>query len=258
MATKASTTTVLDPFARPTTVSPSCLATAEYPVPETLDTIIRNPGVPRATIAPSAEHPNGSTDGKKQFTPLQQHVEFFDRNNDGVITLVETFKGFYALGFNVIFCLLAMAIIHGGFSYPSLDGWIPNPTLPIYVKNIHRCLHGSDTGTYDTEGRYIPQRFEEVLSKYDVGNKGGLDFSDIMRMTREIRNFMDFFGMFANKFEWGTLWLLCRNENGLITKEQIRRCYDGTLFYHIEAERLRAKQDRVNAKKINNLKVKST
>ncbi|KAJ3180012.1 hypothetical protein HDU87_002235 [Geranomyces variabilis] len=216
--------------------------TIDHPVPVNLDAILPNPGVPRADVAQSAEHPEGSADGKRDLSVMQQHVEFFDRNKDGVIWPWETYVGFAALGFNFLFCFAAMLIIHGGFSYPTLDTWIPHPLFPIYMTNIHRCKHGSDTATYDTEGRYLPQRFEEIFSKYDRGHKGGLSFGDIMAMQRQIANVMDFFGFFASKFEFITLWLLVKNDQGLILKEDVRRMYDGTLFYHVEKQRIEGKQ----------------
>ena len=48
---------------------------------------------------------------------------------------------------------------------------------------MHRTKHGSDSGVYDTEGRFVPQRFEDMFAKFDVTGKGGLDFDDIQDMV---------------------------------------------------------------------------
>ena len=39
--------------------------------------------------------------------------------------------------------------------FVAVQGWLPNPLFPIYVHNIHKSKHGSDSGTYDKEGRYV-------------------------------------------------------------------------------------------------------
>ncbi|KAJ3406607.1 hypothetical protein HDV05_005907 [Chytridiales sp. JEL 0842] len=222
------------------TVVKSVPATNRFPVPEDVEEFIPNPGVPRATVAPSKEHPNGSTDSPNpNLTVLQQHVAYWDPKGKGVIWPWDTFWGFYKIGFNIFLSLWAVTVVNGGFSFFSQDSWIPNPLFPIYTKNIHRCKHGSDSGTYDTEGRYLPQRFEEIFSKYASHSpqKDYLTFADIWALSSEIRNVMDFFGWFANKFEWIALWLIAADNEGRLRKEDVRRCFDGTLFYHLEARR---------------------
>lgn len=43
--------------------------------------------------------------------------------------------------------------------------WIPDPYFRIYLMSIHKDKHGSDSGIFDTEGRFIPSRFEDMWVK---------------------------------------------------------------------------------------------
>ncbi|CAG8687078.1 1580_t:CDS:2, partial [Acaulospora colombiana] len=99
----------------------------------------------------------------------------------------------------------------------------------IYLEKIHKGKHGSDSETYDTEGRFVPEKFEEVFTKYSRNEKKGLTFADIRNLIYGNANVGDPFGWVAASLEWGTLYLLCA-QNGVISKEDVRSLYDKRLL----------------------------
>jgi hypothetical protein len=76
----------------------------------------------------------------------------------GKIYPLDTYSGFRRIGFNIPLSMFAVLVIHGTFSYPSQDSWLPDPFLSVKTANIHRCKHGSDSESYDSEGRFVPVR----------------------------------------------------------------------------------------------------
>ena len=55
-----------------------------------------------------------------------------------------------------------------------------------------------------TKGDTGPQNFEEIFAKYDVGNKGSLDISDLFRFWKGQRMVFDLFG-------WSATFLECQS-----------------------------------------------
>ncbi|KAF9555417.1 hypothetical protein EC968_008947, partial [Mortierella alpina] len=184
--------------------------------------LLRDPGTARANIAATAAHPDGTTKNNwaarhTDKTVLQQHCAFFDSDQDGIIWPWDTFCGFYALGFNVFLSGLAVVVIHSNLSYPTCPSWLPDPFFRIWLQRIHKDRHGSDTGSFDTEGRFIPQHFEDVFSKYAPDGQDELS----LRMATYI-----------------LLW----PKDGIMQKDDIRRIYEGSLFYEV-AGRNKMKKD---------------
>ena len=115
---------------------------------------------------------------------MQQHVEYWDRDHDGVIWPHYIYIGYREFGWSPPLALSATLIISLNLSYPTLPGWLPDRFFRIFVERNYKDKHGSDSMAYDTEGRFRPQNFEDIFAKYDKGNKGGLDWSDFLRLWK--------------------------------------------------------------------------
>ncbi|KAF5538424.1 het-E-1 heterokaryon incompatibility protein [Fusarium napiforme] len=198
-------------------------------------------GVARANLAATHERPEGTTENDwaqrhRDQTVLQQHCDFFDKDHDGVIWPLDTFRGFYQLGYGIILSLISLLVIHGNFSYPTQSSLLPDPFFRIHIDNIHKDKHGSDTGTYDTEGRFVPQKFEDMFSKYAEG-RDYLTIWDVMNLMKGQRLIADPIGWGGAFFEWLATYILLWPDDGRMMKEDIRGIYDGSLFYKIAARR---------------------
>lgn len=72
---------------------------------------------------------------------------------------------------------------------------------------------GSDSEVYDTEGRFVPEKFEELFTKYDRRNRKGLDFNEMWELSEANRNIIDPTGWTAEKLEWWATWFIAGDKN---------------------------------------------
>ncbi|KAF8434814.1 Caleosin related protein-domain-containing protein [Boletus edulis BED1] len=221
------------------------------------DKVIERPYLPRASVAPSAECPDGSKHHSQKYrdyasispipphhsSVMQQHCIYWDGDRDGVIWPLDTWRGFRDLGFNLLFCFLATIVIHATLSLPTrlAMSYIPDPFLRIYIETIHANKHGSDSGAFDTEGRFVPCKFEDMWTKYTATNPRGvprtsMNVYELWLFTRGNRLAMDLFGWVAGFLEWVATFLLVQ-QDGMVDKEDVRRVLDGSLFFEIRLAR---------------------
>lgn len=168
-----------------------------------------------------------------QLTALQQHILFWDQDNDGIIYPLDVYYGFRALGFNVLFSLGSL-LIPLFFSYATTlaHSYLPDPRFRIYVGSIHKAKHGSDTGIFDVDGHFEAARFDAMFARYDTTRSGGLSAGEIWAMWKKNRCAADPAGWsFAFMEVWTTFLLLQRD--GRVWRDDLMACYDGTLFWKI-------------------------
>ncbi|MCJ1250891.1 hypothetical protein MMC30_008119 [Trapelia coarctata] len=174
-------------------------------------------------------------------TALQKHVAFFDRDNDNILWPSDIYNGFRELGFGIIFSIGSL-LIPLFFSYPTrlAYSYFPDPYFRIYINSMHKAKHGSDTGIYDSDGHLRPALFDELFAKFDKSGKGSLDVDELWMLLSNNRAAADPAGWSFAFMEWWTTWLLLQKD-GRVWKEDLRQCYDGSLFWRIQEDRTKEK-----------------
>jgi hypothetical protein len=210
----------------------------EYIMDDTTATNLHHDSSTNGTLTAAGKHPASATklspsETAPQPTALQQHVSFWDRDNDGVIHPWDVYTGFRELGFSIPFSIGSL-LIPIFFSYPTslAYSWFPDPWLRIYVDSGHKAKHGSDTGVFDVDGHFHADRFDAMFERWDMDRCGGLSAEQMWAMWKKNRLAADVAGWCFAFMELWTTWLLLQKD-GRVWKEDLRACYDGTLFWKI-------------------------
>lgn len=189
----------------------------------------RNPGR-SVTAAPSAGRRTARSANSGSRTALQKHVDFFDTDRDGKITLADTYRGLRRLGFGTVRSAAFAGVINAALGSSTSGA----PSLTVDAGRIHAGKHRSDTGVYDKQGRFSLPRFKRLFARYDANGDGALDREELARMFAENRT--DLLGHLGSKTEFGLLLELAgedRNGQKVLTRSRLEQFYDGTLFYEL-------------------------
>ncbi|PNT69513.1 probable peroxygenase 5 [Brachypodium distachyon] len=166
-------------------------------------------------------------------TALQQHVAFFDSDKDGIVSFSETETGLRSIGFGFAAATAAATLINGVIGPKTRPENATTSTFSIYIENIQKGIHTSDSGSYDAQGNFVQAKFDEIFSKYGKTTPNALTESELEQMRHANRKDNDFKGWAASKAEWDQLYGLAKDKNGLLHKDTTRTVYDGSLFYKL-------------------------
>ncbi len=190
----------------------------------------------RATPKAARPHvpPAGRGPDPGSRTALQKHVDFFDADHDGQVTVAETYAGLRRLGVGALRSAAFASVIHGALG-PATSRRL---TLDIDTSRIHLARHGSDTGIYDKNGRFSPARFRALFRRHDPKGHGALGASELARMFS--RNRTDLLGHLGSRAEFGLLLEIAgEKQKGrtVLTRERLERFYNGSLFHALARNR---------------------
>ncbi|CAN0924583.1 Probable peroxygenase 4 [Linum grandiflorum] len=195
-----------------------------------------------ASTTSSNQQQLSSSSSSTEPSLLQKHVMFFDLDKDGVIYPSETYRGLRAIGASVLLSASVTFIIHLGFSARTRPGKPPSLRFPVEIKNIKKAKHGSDSDVYDSEGRFVPEKFEEIFAKHAKTHKNALTWKEVEELIKHNREPKDYLGWLAGFIEWKVLFNLAKDKNDLLQKETVRSMYDGTLFEVLEKQNKSSKK----------------
>lgn len=163
---------------------------------------------------------------------IWSHLDFFDGQHDGKITVGEDYRGWRSLGFPMlrsVFGALASAVIFGRIK----DGFA------IDVERIQAKRPKGTSGIYDKETGDIDRaRLDEFLVEFDKrGSDGVLTQPQFKQLLRDMGELS-----FVPKNQYKTLMSLCENLNGekTVTKMQFAGLFDSSLLYMAAAKNQRA------------------
>jgi len=184
----------------------------------------------------AAEMAQGAGRTAENLTALQKHVAFFDKNHDGVITVSETTLSLRQLGLSRIKAETTALVIHAALGPKTSGRW----TTDVSVAGIQLGRHGSDSGAFDAQGRFVPVAFERIFAEFDLNRSGSMSAAELEAMTAANSKLRPG-GSFASSQEFKLLMLVSADTTEgaagkpapAISRTRLQEFYDGTLFYKL-------------------------
>jgi hypothetical protein len=186
---------------------------------------------------------------------FNEHLAFFDENQDHMISPRESRRGLERLGFGTLLSApAALAINYGVAGLSLLQGRALNPrNLELPITGFVRH---PDTELVDEDGGFNEVQLDQVFQKYGKTFDGvALTPPELLAMiaarvasdaTRSAKDLLMLpAGATAVAIEWGALfWVAATERQGkrVLERDTVRRFYTDAHFFHDVAQRVAAER----------------
>jgi hypothetical protein len=182
---------------------------------------------------------------------IHPHLRFFDTDQDGRISLIETIKGLERLGLGHLLTVPGAAGIHAGIVGLGLAKRIKVSLLGLEIPETGHVRH-PDTRFVDEAGQFDEARMDAIFARYGTTFAGeamtlpevatmvtSVLLRDAQRSLKDALMFPTGFG--AAIVEWGVLFWVSgdqRQGSPVLEKSSVRRFYTDAAFFDSVAERI--------------------
>jgi hypothetical protein len=152
---------------------------------------------------------------------LLLHLDFFDRDLDGKISLAENYRGWRCLGFPKLAALGKAALSAALFGKVLAK-------FAVDIERIGAKRYAHNTGLYDNAGRIDQARLAEYLAFFDAKGEP-LTFDETLTLLRKLSA-----PGFISRSQFRSLFSVCKRLNKgakVVTKAQFRGLFDGSLLW---------------------------
>ena len=202
-----------------------------------------------ATTTTSSARPTVPEVSSRPKSALERHVEFFDPEGTGSVTLGQTWSGLGRLGVKLLWRLLLTPIINGFLGYLTQR----KVSFVILIPKIADGKHPFDTGSFGDDGEIDESALAKVIGLAGREAGGAITAKEMRAHILARGNRRPAMGRLAGALgswfsgkEVQLFFCLAadttKREGGrdvpAVTPRTLRRLYDGTLF-HLLARRRR-------------------
>jgi hypothetical protein len=175
---------------------------------------------------------------------LARHAAFFDPAGTGVVTMGQTFVGMRRLGVRLVWRIILPPIIQGFLGYLTQG----RPSFVIRIDRIAKGKHPFDSGVFDTSGEIDPSAFAALFED----GSDAVTAEEMRAIISARGNRLPKMGKLAGALghwfsgkEVAVFFCVAsdttKSVDGrpapAVTKETLRRFYEGTLFPELARRR---------------------